>query len=622
MKSLSLEERLIRFLEREEEDERKSSRDLRALAIEERVLEGECIRDAILREQQGDRFTFSLEENLSKFRNGDPLTVGDGLDFQEACPLVYGDYDSIERKLILRRDPFQRGATPRLVPGVSYCIDRRHLGIRGRLRDVVRAAFEDELLASVLMGEHKPERDEERLLRAQEALSKRGLNETQFLAGTNAIASDSLSLIQGPPGTGKTRLLAEIMRVLCASGCKIALSAFTHRAVDNALMALARIAPEIPLVKLGRPGPGTQALTRAGIRFEDPRRGRMPQEGAVVAGTCFALAKLPARERFHFTVFDEAGQLPIPHALAGMLLARRWIFFGDHRQLPPVITAEHVDREVQQSIFERLHGFYGGDMLDETYRMNDALCAVVSDLFYGGGLKSAPSSAARRLSFTAGGKLDAVLDPEHSVVFARVDHLQPGQRSTEEARLVADLVADLIEHHGLEPESLGVIAPFRAQVRLLRASCQRRGVRDLDKITIDTVERIQGQEREVIILSLAVGDPDTLNARAAFFFSKNRLNVALSRARSKAILVASSAAFRALPQDPDSLRAVAVFRRLATELHQVDLSSLYCSSSDSKPAKERKSKADRSQGKVASKKQEAESQAKQEGTQEMGEAAM
>jgi DNA replication ATP-dependent helicase Dna2 len=467
------------------------------------------------------------------------------------------------------------------------------------------------------MGEHSPERDEDRLARAQEALSQRGLNETQFRAGTDAIASDSLSLIQGPPGTGKTRLLAEILRVLCSSGCKIALSAFTHRAVDNALLAIARIAPEVPLVKLGRPGPGTQGLIKAGIRFEDPRRGRMPQEGAVVAGTCFALSKLPARERFHFTVFDEAGQLPIPHALAGMLLARRWIFFGDHRQLPPVITAEHADREVKQSVFERLHGFYGAEMLDETYRMNDRLCAVVSDLFYAGQLKSAASVGPGRMPFSPGGNLDSVLAPEHSVVFARVDHLQPGQRSAEEARLVADLLADLIDQHGLDPASIAVIAPFRAQVRLLRASCQGRGIRDLEKITIDTVERIQGQEREVIILSLAVGDPETLNMRAAFFFSKNRLNVALSRARTKAILVASSAAFRALPQDPDSLRAVASFRRLTTEVPQVDLTSIYCAQADAG-----NSKADGGKGQVTDEEQDAQGQAEQHGAQELGEAAM
>lgn len=573
---LSLEQRFIRFLEREEEDERRSSRDLRALSVDERVLEGECIRAAVLIENGGDRFRFSVPENLSKFRLGDPLLVGDGLDFSAGCPLAYGEYDAREYLLDLRRDPFQRGELPALEVGESYCIDRRPLSIRGRLRDVVRAAFADERIAAVIDGEHQPTCDQARFDRAEQALAGRNLNASQLRAGAIAMSTDSLALIQGPPGTGKTRLLAEMLRVLCGSGCKIALSAFTHRAVDNALLALRRVAPEVSLIKLGYASSQNVHLTKAGVRLADPRRGRLPQKSVVVAGTCFAFAKLPVKERFHFTVFDEAGQLPIPHALAGMLLSRRWIFLGDHCQLPPVITADHVDLEVKQSIFQRLQAGNEVQVLDQSYRMNDQVCATISNLFYGGALKSAPEARDRRLKFRPGGKLDEVLDPSNSIVFARVDHLQPGQRSVEEANLIADLVADLIGHHQLEPEQLAVIAPFRAQVRLLRATCQKRGIAGLERITIDTVERIQGQEREVILLSLAVGDPETLNSRAAFFFSTNRLNVALSRARSKAILVASIGAFRALPQDPDSLRAAAVFRRLAAELPQFDLTEVYC----------------------------------------------
>ena len=87
---------------------------------------------------------------------------------------------------------------------------------------------------------------------------------------------------------------------------------------------------------------------------------------------------------------------------------------------------------------------------------------------------------------------------------------------------------------------------------------------------------MQGQEREVILISLAVGDPDSLQRRASFFFSINRLNVSLSRARTKAILVASEGAFRALPLDPDSLRAASVFKSLRDRLPQVNFTKLYC----------------------------------------------
>ena len=100
---LSLEQRLLRFLAREEEDERRSSEDLRALAVEDRVLEGECIQNAQFASLGGnDNFAFDVSENLSKFRAGDALLVGDGTDFAAAHSLVYGRYDASQKRLVTR----------------------------------------------------------------------------------------------------------------------------------------------------------------------------------------------------------------------------------------------------------------------------------------------------------------------------------------------------------------------------------------------------------------------------------------------------------------------------------------------------------------------------------------
>ncbi|MEM7204653.1 MAG: ATP-binding protein [Planctomycetota bacterium] len=577
MVDLSLEQRLLRFLAREDEDERRSAEDLRALSIEQRVLEGECIQEAVFRGASGgEGFEFEVAENLSKFRRGDALLVGDGRDFSGALGVVYHAYDASASRLLLRRSRFRRGAEARFEPGQSYCVDRKPLGVRGRLQDVVREGFAAELVAEALAGGTSMIHDESRRQRARESLTARGLNPSQVEAGAAAIAAERLALIQGPPGTGKTRLLAEILSALCNAGCRIALTAFTHRAVDNVLLALRRLDRRIDLVKLGTAQARDAELRAAGVRFLEPRHGaRLPARGAVIGGTCFALSRLPQRQGFHFTVFDEAAQLPIPHAIAGMLLSQRWIFLGDHRQLPPVITARHADREVTVSVFEHLNALYGSQLLDLTYRMNDQVCAVVSDAFYAGALQSAPPAAPRRMSFSPGGALDEVLDPERSAVLARVDHLQPGTRSLEEANLVADLVVELLQRHGVPATEVAVVTPFRAQVRALRSALQRTQLREAEDVAIDTVERIQGQEREVVIVSLAVGDPDTLSARAKFFFSTNRLNVAMSRARTKAILVASRGAFAALPHDPESLRAANVFKALYRRLPQVDLSAVY-----------------------------------------------
>ncbi|MCB9869065.1 MAG: AAA family ATPase [Planctomycetes bacterium] len=569
----SLEQRILRMLWREEEGEARSMKDLRSLPPADRALEGECILAVrFLARGAPDRIEFAAPENMSKFRRGDSVSVGDGIDFDGATAMVFSAYDAERQVLTLQRDAFARGQNYDFDPDFEYCVDRRPLGMRGRLEQVVRDGFADGWIRSVLEGTHRIERDEARLERARARLAATGLDASQVEAGAAAVATESLALIQGPPGTGKTRMLAEVIRALCSAGCRVAVTAFTHRAVDNLLLALRRLDSTLPLTKLG--STRSEELQAAGVRLANPRRSSLPATGCVVAGTCFALAKLPEGERFHFTVFDEAGQLPIPHAIAGMLLARRWVFVGDHQQLPPVITGHHVDREVTRSVFEHLHRHYGSTMLDVTYRMNAAVCRVVGDAFYGGLLRSAVPERAMR--FCPGGVHDEVLDPDRAVVLARVDHLQPGMRSAEEANLVADLLHDLRVQHGVPAREIAVLTPFRAQVRLIRSALQRKDVPGAEEVVVDTVERMQGQEREVVLVSLAVGDPDGSSHRASFFFSTNRLNVAISRARAKVVLVASEGAFRGLPMDIDSLRAASVYKRLFRALPQVDLSRVYC----------------------------------------------
>jgi len=382
--------------------------------------------------------------------------------------------------------------------------------------------------------------------------------------------------VQGPPGTGKTRLLAAVVAALCARTCRVALCAFTHRAVGNALLAIRRQAPQIPVYKLASSSSDDHdELRAAGVMIVDARRVKLPEQGAVVAGTCYQLAKLQDREKFHYTVFDEAGQLPIPHALPGMLRAQRWLFFGDHRQLPPVVATAQADRGASVSIFEHLHTRYGSHLLDTTYRMNDGVCGVISETFYGGRLRPEAAVAARRMPFVAGGRLDEVLDPAVGVVWLRIDHHQPGQRSTEEAHAVADLVEDLVRHHGVPAKEIAVIAPFRAQVRVLRTAIQHKALSGIEQLTVDTVERIQGQEREVVIVSLTAGDPQESKGRGAFHLSLNRLNVALSRARTKAVLVASAHAFAALPHDAEGLRMASRCKELRDRLPVIDLTRLY-----------------------------------------------
>ena len=191
------------------------------------------------------------------------------------------------------------------------------------------------------------------------------------------------------------------------------------------------------------------------------------------------------------------------------------------------------------------------------------------------GLPAGPGGGPGGASKSRKERLDDVLDPAHPVIWLRLDHRQPGQRSIEEANAVADLVEDLVRRHGVPPAEIAVIAPFRAQVRLLRTAIHHKQLPDIEELIVDTVERIQGQEREVVLVSLTAGDPRETSGRGAFHLSTNRLNVALSRARTKAVLVASSHAFRALPHDTEGLRQASCCKDLRDRLSAVDLSRVY-----------------------------------------------
>lgn len=574
-----LEARLQRFLAREEEDERRTHREAQAQPVDVRVMEGVCIRHAKYLGQRGNQFVFEVEEDSSKFRTGDPVAVGDGAGAGATMPLAYAGYDANTRQLRLERDPYQQRAQVDLASGREYCIDKRALNLQDRLRGVVTEAMATERVAALFDAPRDSPPagfDAARHDRALQALADRGLNQQQVAAGARAIATDSLYLVQGPPGTGKTRLLAEVVRALCERPIRVVLCAFTHRAVDNALLAIRRADPTVAITKVGSSRDSDVDLRAAGITVTEANRGELPTVG-VVAGTCYQLAKLGDRERFHFAIFDEAGQLPIPHAFPAMLRAHRWLFFGDHRQLPPVVTGHHEDREASGSVFEYLHDRHGSHLLDVTYRMNAGVCALVSDAFYGGRLHPDPSVAGRAMPFSAGGRHDELLDPAHAVAWLRLDHHQPGQRSVEEAHAVADIVEDLVRQHGIAPEQVAVIAPFRAQGRLVRSALQRKQLTGGDRVLVDTVERIQGQEREVVVLTLATGDPAALT-RSEFFLSANRVNVAVSRARSKVVLVASPHAFTALPMEVEAMRTASLLRRLRDRMHVVDATRLYCSS--------------------------------------------
>ncbi|ELZ08544.1 DNA replication factor Dna2 [Halovivax asiaticus JCM 14624] len=372
-----------------------------------------------------------------------------------------------------------------------------------------------------------------------------GNNAAQDEAVRKAVGARDCALIHGPPGTGKTYTIARSVDAMVERGERILLSAFTNRAVDNALEALldAGIDPD----RIARVG------TESGVRSDlqhlrleregDPdERVRALEDAQIVAATTATCgSRIMKEQSFDVALVDEAAQLTEPGTYAAINLAERFVLVGDHHQLPPVVQAEN---ELVESLFERLVETYpdAGVMLDRQYRMNQRIQAFPSREFYDGRLRPAtPAVASRTLDDLDGVSRSALpADRRDPVTF--VDVPGDGERHTdaEEAARIADLI-ETYEAAGLDREDIGVIAPFRAQV----SEIERRVPAD---VTVDTVDRFQGSSQEVIVVSfVASGDLD-----GPIFEDYRRINVGLTRPKRALVLVGDA---EALESDP-------VYRRM------------------------------------------------------------
>ena len=597
--AILLRERLHAFIAHEQASEARGRQEVWARCTAERVDAGECVAGLTWVCTQGDGgLVFEAPEFLAKFRDGEALYLSDGDDIAAGLPVSFSGFDVATSRVTVHGDRY-RGARAsdgplRLESGIEYCLDRRGLGLQSLLAEGLDTVFrpENAVTREVLLGRASLASDAARRSRAIAHAATTSFTHAQAEAFVSAVSSDGLVMIQGPPGTGKTRVLAEAALVLARMRCRILVCGFTHRAVDNLLLAIRALDAQVPLFKVG--GSGREECSelreqRVGS-LRNLERAPLPSGGVVVGGTPFCVRRFSADKRFHFVFVDEAGQMPVVHGAIALTAARRHIVCGDPRQLPPVRQGEGRDDEFGASLYSYLEAVTPGIaplLLDRSFRLNDELVRFVSREFYASKLEAAPLAAGRRLQLAeqAQGPLAAVLDPELPLVIARIDHLGRRRRSAEEVACVVDLLEAIVVGGGVDPSEVAVLSPFRAQCRALRHEIEVRGLAlafglaGERGLVIDTVERMQGQEREVVLLSLASSDRDALAQRASFFYEPGRLNVALTRARSKCILVASPEVKRARPRALDALLAVARFKRLWEEAPVIDLSRSYLAQS-------------------------------------------
>lgn len=401
---------------------------------------------------------------------------------------------------------------------------------------------------------------------AADFAEENGLNSQQADAVGKAVAAKYLACIQGPPGTGKTKVISLVAKLLVEQGQRVFMTSHTHMAINNALNKIA--GENVPVIKVGAKG-CTKGLDKAVKHFEyGDDWDKKPDSGYVIGATPFATCSARLEQYdFDTVIFDEASQITLPLAIMAMRKAKRFVFVGDHKQLPPVVLSASVLDDC--SIFSRM---ISGNpdvsvMLSQTYRMCKALSSWPSQCYYSGRLTSAGPNAERIFKLPHRPRKYAdVLSEVHPFVFIKTPKINARNVNKPEAELVVDIIESAIDA-GLSPEEIGVVTPFRSHAKALRSKlADRKGIFSSKTIVTDTVERMQGQEREMIIISLCSSDPQYINAIAEFFFQAERLNVAITRPQTKLVLVGPEIPQSFLQESNDStlLRKIADYRSLVS----------------------------------------------------------
>lgn len=376
--------------------------------------------------------------------------------------------------------------------------------------------------------------------------------------------------VQGPPGAGKTFLASHVIARLVAEGAKVGVVAQSHAVIENLMLACcARAGFDVSRAVRLRGKSVTPDAPWSEVSDSELVELISGAGGLLFGGTVWDYVserRVPAGS-LDVLVVDEAGQFSLTNTVAAARAARSLLLLGDPQQLPQVSTGVHpypVDVSALGWLSDGAAALDPrfGYFLGESWRMDSALCERVSWLSYDGALASAAATAGR-----------ALRGVEPGVVSYPVEHSGCSVRSVQEAQAVVDCVRELLGREwvpaaGAEPRPLAaedciVVAAYNAQVDCVREALIAAGLADSSGagVRVGTVDKFQGQEAAVVLVSLASSRVDS-GRGAGFVLSPNRLNVAVSRGQWRAVLVHSPWVARSVPQDVEEVLALSGFAGL------------------------------------------------------------
>ena len=407
-----------------------------------------------------------------------------------------------------------------------------------------------------------------------ESTTEAGIRVTGSMAG-------GCLVIQGPPGTGKTYTASRVITALLAAGKKVGVSSNSHKAVVNLLLACGEATGgQLQGIKVGGDSEGRLFSSNRNLRHvKNTGDGREAYTAGVVGGTAWLFTRPEWEGVLDFLFIDEAGQVALANAVAMARCAKNLVLLGDQMQLEQPVQGSHPgdaglsalqyalkdtaasqpDAPVFHAVVPPEHGLF----LGESRRMHPSVCRFISESIYEGRLGSHPDCARQKIVVPPGA--NGFITRETGIVFCGVEHDGNIQQSDEEVKRVKAIFQELCgrlytaKDGTTRPLALAdflFIAPYNAQVRSLHSALPA-GAR------VGSVDKFQGQEAPVCILSLCSSFGEYGSRGLAFILDRNRINVAVSRAQCLAVVVADPRIAGAPAGSIDEMMLINLFCKLA-----------------------------------------------------------
>ena len=566
---------IIGFYNRENKPDWREFFDRKDFSDEELVEDIACLGnmkriDEITQEKQSYVYTYQFEEQEFKLKDGQRVTIANNASPDQsdsAGTIINIDHDS---KILKIKRGIKQGYLPDTLsigPSTPYDASKLELTTYKFIDSLLEEEDKYHALKDILLKKIPKIKG----LKSGDKIIKTD-NFLEELPKIIFNLENSYLYIQGPPGTGKTTQAANAILELIKKGKKIAITANSHKVVHNLIERVERLAKKNKVsfrgLKAGRMGDLETIydgdFVKTSSKDPDFIQGLKSKNTLLYGGTKYHFSNGYYDSSIDYLFVDEAGQLSLADLVVLGTIAKNIILIGDQLQLGQPTRGTHPG-EAGSSILDFLLGDADtisedrGVFLNKTFRLHPIINEFISENFYEGRLIADEKTSKRKISFN-----DKCTIQSEGIHYLPMNHKDNIQTSIEECEMVKNLVNQLVglnyfdgeKDRKITIEDILIISPYNAQVNALKFHLANKEAK------VGTIDKFQGQEAPITIISMASSDSETLPRNKEFFFNRNRLNVAISRSQCVSILLFNPLLLETSPSTYDQIKLLNNFYKL------------------------------------------------------------